>query len=60
MSLTLATLDLHKTYIDDESYYSGHGKAYEKYNIDVDKGAVVVVRPDQCKLPSFVAPNKIY
>ncbi|KAL2062236.1 hypothetical protein VTL71DRAFT_6502 [Oculimacula yallundae] len=39
--------DLHKTFFDDESYNSGHGKAYEKYGIDVNEGAVVVVRPDQ-------------
>ncbi|TKA62142.1 hypothetical protein B0A49_09077 [Cryomyces minteri] len=39
--------DLHKTFVDDESYNSGHGHAYEKYGIDVDEGAVAVVRPDQ-------------
>jgi phenol 2-monooxygenase len=35
--------------VDDESYNSGHGHAYEKYEIDVDEGAMVVVRPDQCE-----------
>ncbi|PVH75655.1 putative phenol 2-monooxygenase [Cadophora sp. DSE1049] len=39
--------DLHKTFVDDESYNSGHGHAYEKYGIDVKEGAVAVVRPDQ-------------
>ena len=39
--------DLHKVYVDDESYNSGHGHAYEKYGIDPAKGAVVIVRPDQ-------------
>ncbi|CZR63787.1 probable 2-polyprenyl-6-methoxyphenol hydroxylase and related FAD-dependent oxidoreductases [Phialocephala subalpina] len=39
--------DLHKTFVDDESYNSGHGHAYEKYGVDVNEGAVVVVRPDQ-------------
>jgi phenol 2-monooxygenase len=39
--------DLHKTYIDDEHYNAGHGHAYEKYGVDPEKGAVVVVRPDQ-------------
>ncbi|KAF1940054.1 hypothetical protein EJ02DRAFT_504356 [Clathrospora elynae] len=39
--------DLHKTYIDDEHYNSGHGHAHEKYGIDPNVGAVVVVRPDQ-------------
>lgn len=41
--------DLHKVYVDDEHYNSGHGHAYEKYGIDPEVGAVVIVRPDQCK-----------
>jgi phenol 2-monooxygenase (NADPH) len=36
--------------VDDESYNSGHGHAYVKYGIDVEEGAVAIVRPDQCKL----------
>lgn len=51
--LTLTILDLHKTYIDDESYYSGHGQAYEKYGISTEEGAVIVVRPDQCMYSYF-------
>lgn len=39
--------DLHKTYVDDEHYNAGHGHAYEQYGIDIERGAVVVVRPDQ-------------
>ncbi|KAI9735467.1 MAG: hypothetical protein M1818_006473 [Claussenomyces sp. TS43310] len=39
--------DLHKIFIDDESYHSGHGHAYEFYGIDPAKGAVAIVRPDQ-------------
>ncbi|KAF2811038.1 2-polyprenyl-6-methoxyphenol hydroxylase [Mytilinidion resinicola] len=39
--------DLHKIFIDDESYNSGHGKAYEAYGVDVQKGALAIVRPDQ-------------
>ncbi|KAF2468923.1 phenol 2-monooxygenase-like protein [Lindgomyces ingoldianus] len=39
--------DLHKVYIDDEHYNSGHGHAYEKYEVDPAVGAVVIVRPDQ-------------
>ncbi|KFY78691.1 hypothetical protein V499_02184 [Pseudogymnoascus sp. VKM F-103] len=39
--------DLHKTFIDHESYNSGHGKAYELYGIDTEQGAVAIVRPDQ-------------
>ncbi len=36
-------------FVDDESYNSGFGKAYEFYGVDLKRGAVVVVRPDQCK-----------
>ncbi|OAG37359.1 hypothetical protein AYO21_08436 [Fonsecaea monophora] len=39
--------DLHKVFVDDEHYNSGHGHAYEKYGVDPDKGATVIVRPDQ-------------
>ncbi|KAH7139324.1 FAD binding domain-containing protein [Dendryphion nanum] len=39
--------DLHKTYIDDEHYNSGHGHAYERYGVDPEIGAVVIIRPDQ-------------
>ncbi|KAJ4362441.1 hypothetical protein N0V83_010534 [Neocucurbitaria cava] len=39
--------DLHKTYIDDDHYNSGHGYAYEKYGVDSSVGAVVILRPDQ-------------
>lgn len=39
--------DPHKIFVDDESYNSGHGKAYEFYGVDPKKGAMVVVRPDQ-------------
>jgi len=41
--------DLHKVYIDDEHYNHGHGHAYEKYGVDSEVGAVVIVRPDQCE-----------
>jgi hypothetical protein len=46
-SLILTDSDLHKIFIDDESYNSGHGHAYEFYDVDPAKGAVVIVRPDQ-------------
>ncbi|KAF2646370.1 phenol 2-monooxygenase-like protein [Massarina eburnea CBS 473.64] len=39
--------DLHKVYIDDKHYNSGHGYAYEKYGVDPQAGAVMIVRPDQ-------------
>lgn len=40
---------MHKVYIDDESYNSGHGQAYKFYGVDPEKGATAIVRPDQCK-----------
>lgn len=51
-------LDLHKTFVDDESYNSGHGHAYEKYGVDVKEGAVAVVRPDQCSSPYTLIVDK--
>ncbi|KAK8020145.1 FAD binding domain-containing protein [Apiospora arundinis] len=36
-------------FIDDQSYNSGHGHAYESYGVKPETGAVVVLRPDQCK-----------
>lgn len=41
--------DLHKMYYDDESYNKGHGHAYEFLGVKPDEGAIVIVRPDQCK-----------
>lgn len=46
---TYIVSDLHKSYIDDEHYNSGHGHAYEKYGVDPSIGAVVIIRPDQCE-----------
>ncbi|KAE8363478.1 FAD binding domain-containing protein [Aspergillus caelatus] len=39
--------DLHKIYFDDESYNKGHGHVYEYLGISPEKGAIVIVRPDQ-------------
>ncbi|EHA26952.1 hypothetical protein ASPNIDRAFT_171092, partial [Aspergillus niger ATCC 1015] len=39
--------DLHKIFFDDESYNRGHGHLYEHLGISPDKGAIVIVRPDQ-------------
>ncbi|PLB46453.1 phenol 2-monooxygenase, partial [Aspergillus steynii IBT 23096] len=39
--------DLHKIYFDDESYNKGHGQAYEFLGISPQKGAIIIVRPDQ-------------
>ncbi|KAK8055161.1 FAD binding domain-containing protein [Apiospora rasikravindrae] len=36
-------------FVDDESYNSGHGHAYESYGVEPQIGALVVIRPDQCK-----------
>ena len=38
--------DLHKTFVDDQSYNSGHGHCYQHFGIDTEKGAVLIVRPD--------------
>jgi phenol 2-monooxygenase len=45
----LEYLDLHKIYYDDESYNDGHGHAYEYLGIDPAQGALIIVRPDQCR-----------
>ncbi|CAL8584823.1 hypothetical protein XPA_010406 [Xanthoria parietina] len=34
-------------FVDEESYYQGHGHAYDGYGIDRTRGCVVVIRPDQ-------------
>ena len=39
--------DYAKVFVDDWSYHQGHGRAYEKYGVDAERGCVVVVRPDQ-------------
>lgn len=40
--------DLHKIFVDEESYHQGHGKVYEGYAIDLSRGPVaIIVRPDQ-------------
>ncbi|KAI0834819.1 FAD binding domain-containing protein [Hypoxylon sp. FL0890] len=40
---------LFKVFVDEEGYSSPHGHAYEKYGIDPNQGALVIVRPDHCK-----------
>ncbi|GES62091.1 FAD binding domain protein [Aspergillus terreus] len=39
--------DLHKIFFDDESYNKGHGRLYEYLGISPERGAIVIVRPDQ-------------
>lgn len=36
-------------FCDREGYSGSHGRAYKAYGVDSAKGAVVVVRPDQCE-----------
>ena len=43
--------DLHKVFIDDESYNSGHGHAFDTLGVDPKTITVVAIRPDQCKRP---------
>lgn len=49
INANLQYLDLHKIYYDDESYNKGHGHVYEHLGIDPAQGAIIIVRPDQCK-----------
>lgn len=49
LSWLIIYLDFHKIYIDDESYHSGHGHAYEFYGVNSKNGATAIVRPDGCK-----------
>lgn len=42
-------IDLHKTFVDEESYNNGHGHGYEFWGVDKNVGALAIVRPDQCK-----------
>jgi phenol 2-monooxygenase len=39
-------MDYWSIYADDMSYHEGHGRAYEKYGVDPNVGALIVVRPD--------------
>jgi phenol 2-monooxygenase (NADPH) len=45
----LTEVGLHKVFVDDESYNSGHGHAFDTLGIDHNTITIVVVRPDQCK-----------
>jgi len=39
--------DYNKVFVDDESYHEGYGDAYKNYGVDMERGCVVAVRPDQ-------------
>ena len=41
--------NLHNIYFDDESYNTGHGHLYDYLGMNPQKGAIVIVRPDQCE-----------
>ncbi|KAJ0413345.1 FAD binding domain-containing protein [Aspergillus carlsbadensis] len=50
--------DYEKIFVDDVSYHEGHGKLYETFGIDPEKGCLVVLRPDQ--YVSYVGPLEDY
>ena len=39
--------DYWKVYSDEPSYHEGHGHAYANYGIDPNRGASIILRPDQ-------------
>ncbi|KAM0230071.1 hypothetical protein ACHAP5_011460 [Fusarium lateritium] len=39
--------DYDKVFVDDNSYHEGHGQAYNNYGIDVKRGCMIIIRPDQ-------------
>lgn len=55
INLILSLSDLHKIYYDDESHNKGHGHAYEYLGIDPKQGALIIVRPDQCKSSFYLS-----
>lgn len=52
-------IDLHKTFVDEESYNNGHGHGYEFWGVDKNVGALAIVRPDQCKYSRSFMMSKI-
>lgn len=64
-ALTTFDPDSSKIYADDDSWFSGHGRAYESYGIDPSSGCIVVVRPDQyvslvCSLESYTSIGSFF
>lgn len=53
----LTWLGLHKVFVDDESYNSGHGHAFDTIVVDHKVVTVVIVRPDQCEFISITLPS---
>ena len=45
----LTRLDLHKVFVDDADYNDIYGDLYKTCGVSPTAGAIVIVRPDQCK-----------
>lgn len=43
----IAGHDYWKVFVDDQSYHESHGNAYKSYGICSNRGAIVIIRPDQ-------------
>ncbi|KAF9895072.1 hypothetical protein FE257_004701 [Aspergillus nanangensis] len=50
--------DYWKIFVDDQSYHEGHGQMYDTFEVDREKGCVVIIRPDQ--YISYVGPLEDY
>ncbi|KAL4961141.1 putative FAD monooxygenase [Aspergillus stella-maris] len=50
--------DYDKIFVDDVSYHEGHGRLYETWGIDPNKGCLVILRPDQ--YVSYIGPLEDY
>lgn len=51
--------DVHKIFVDEEVKDEGRGSTYDFYGVDSNIGAAVIVRPDQCKQPYFLATHHL-
>lgn len=51
----LTATDLHKVFVDDIDYKDVGGELYATCGVDPKDGAIVIVRPDQCKFPYSTA-----
>ncbi|KAM0414647.1 hypothetical protein ACHAPT_013506 [Fusarium lateritium] len=57
--------NVHRVFVDDRNpYLPGCGRVFSTLGIDVDRGAIIIVRPDLCKWPistlHLVFPNPSY
>lgn len=46
-------------FVDDESYNSGHGHAFDTIGVDHKLVTVVIVRPDQCEFVLEIFPSSL-